>query len=78
MPCVFTSGGGIGPSAKKIVDKIATKMTHSSMERCEDIKIDIKTDIVMILLKSRIQGIRSARNSISTQMTNFKIAQINL
>ena len=77
MPCVFSSGGSIGPAAKKIIDKIAVKIAQTSMDNLNDIRMDIKTDVVISLLKSRIQGIRSTRNSIVTQMNNFKLTQLD-
>ena len=74
MPCVFSSGGGIGPAAKKIIDRIANRLASNSLEKIDDIKSDIKTDIVVSLLKSRIQGLRCSRNSITSQLSNFKTA----
>ena len=67
FPCVFTSGGGIGPSANKVISELARKASLSSLERYEDIKEEIKRDVVFSLIKSRIQGIRSSKNSISSQ-----------
>ena len=68
MPCIFSSGGGIGPAAKKIIDKISNKIAYTSMERLSDIKSEIRTDIVVSLIKSRIQGLRSSRKSLLSQM----------
>ena len=67
FPCVFTSGGGIGPAANKVISDIARKASLSSLERYEVIKEEIKRDVVFSLIKSRIQGIRSSKNCISSQ-----------
>ena len=42
LPCVFSSGGSIGPAAKKIIKIISNKIANGSLEKIEDIKIDIK------------------------------------
>ena len=42
IPCTFSSGGGIGSAAKKVIKDIATKASSNSLEKYEDIKMDIK------------------------------------
>ena len=67
IPYIFSSGGGIGPAARKVIKNLATKASSSSLEKFEDIKNNIKLDIIFALLKSRIEGLRSCRNNISAQ-----------
>ena len=64
--------GGNSAVLPKIVDIICNKIANQSMEKVNDVKSAFKTDIVMSLLKSRIQGLRSNRNNILTQMTNLR------
>ena len=51
IPCIFSSGGGIGPAARKVIKDLATKASSSSLEKFEDIKKDIKLDVIFALLK---------------------------
>ena len=74
MPCVFSTGGGIGLAAKKIIDCIANRLAANSLEMIEDTKSEIKTDIVISLLKSRIQGLRCSHNSVTSQRSNLRAA----
>ena len=73
IPCIFSSGGGIGLAAKKVIKDLATKASSRSLEKFEDIKENIKLDIIFALLKSRIEGLRSCRNNISTQSQMLKL-----
>ena len=38
IPCIFSSGGGIGPAANKVIKSIANKAGANSLEKYEDIK----------------------------------------
>ena len=67
IPCIFSSGGGIGPAARKVIKDLATKASSSSLEKFEDMKKGLKLDIIFAFLKSRIEGLRSCRNNIATQ-----------
>ena len=73
VPCIFSSGGGIGPAANKVIKNIANKASSNSLEKYEDIKNEIRLDIVFSLLKSRIEGIRSCRNNIASQLQILKM-----
>ena len=73
IPCIFSSGGGIGPAARKVIKDIAIKASSNSLEKYEDIKNDIKLDIIFALLKSRIEGLRSCRNTITSQFQTLKL-----
>ena len=73
IPCIFSSGGGIGPAANKVIKNIANKASSNSLEKYEDIKNEIRLDIVFSLLKSRIEGIRSCRNNIASQLQILKM-----
>ena len=77
FPFVLTSGGAIGPMAKKIINKIAEKISSSSYETKTDILSEIKKDLSTSLQKSRIQGLRANRNSILSQITNLRLSQLN-
>ena len=72
MPCVFSSGGVIGPAARKVIDCISAKKASSSIEKVNDVKDEIRTDLSMSLQKSRIQGLRASRSSLSSQLRNFQ------
>ena len=72
-PFIVTSGGVIGALSKKIMKQIATRLSTNSFHDEIDIAIDIKNDIGMSLLKSRIQGLRSNRNHISSQISKFRL-----
>ena len=73
IPCIFSSGGGIGPAAKKAIKEIATKASSNSLEKYEDIKMDIKLDIIFALLKSRVEGLPSCRNNIAAQSQTLNL-----
>ena len=75
LPFVLSTGGVIGKSAKKIINKISHRLTTSSEESVVDIKRNLNTDLMMSLIKSRIQGLRASRNNIASQMTNFRMSQ---
>ena len=68
MPCVFSSGGVIGPAARKVIDCISQRKALSSIEKVNDLKAEIRTDLSMSLQKSRIQGLRATRNSLASQL----------
>ena len=67
IPCILLSGGGIGPAEKKVIKDTANKASSNSLEKYEDIKMDIKLDIIFALLKSRVEALRTCRNNIATQ-----------
>ena len=77
LPCVFSSGGGIGAAAKKIIDTISVKMAGSSMDKANDIKKELKTDLNISLIKSQIQSILSSKNSVENQLYNFRLATVD-
>ena len=60
-------GGIIGKSAKKLVDVISKKMANHTIESVIDTKHNIRTDLSMSLLKSRIMGLRSTRSGVFSQ-----------
>ena len=43
IPCIFSSGGGIGPAARKVIKDLTTKASSSSLEKFEDIKKKYQT-----------------------------------
>ena len=55
--CIL-SGGAIGPAARKKIDCINQRKALSSMEKINDIKAEIRTDLSLSLQKQHIQGIR--------------------
>ena len=72
LPAIFSTGGGIGNSAKKMINLIAQRLEFNSLEKLSDLKSEIKTDIVMSLLKSRVQSLRCSRSSISDQLKRMR------
>ena len=68
----MSSGGVLGWSAKKIIDIIVNKMLSYALENAADVKNEIKTDISMSLVKSKVQGLRANRNGIGTQLSKFR------
>lgn len=68
VPAIFSSGGGIGNSAKQIIILIAQGLECDILNMLSDIKSEIKTDIVMPLLRSRVQNLRCSRSSIQNQL----------
>ena len=72
IPCVLSSGGAIGSAANKIINLISNKLAVTSMEKLIDIKASIKTDLVMALLKSRVQSLRCCRNDVKDQLSHFR------
>ena len=57
LPCCMSSGGVLGPSAKKIINLIVNKLVTNSRDNAADLKREIKSDISMSLVKSRVQGL---------------------
>ena len=72
IPAIFSSGGGIGNSAKKIINLISQRLESHTLNKLSDIKSEIKTDIVMALLRSRVQNLRCSRSSIKDQLMRMK------
>ena len=72
LPCCMSSGGVLGSSAKKIINIIVNKLSTYALVNAADAKREIKTDISMSLIKSKVQGLRSNRNGIGTQLSNFR------
>ena len=68
----MSSGGVLGPSAKKIINLIVNKLVTNAQDNAADLKREIKSDISMSLVKSRVQGLRANRNGIGSQMSNFR------
>ena len=52
--------------------KILAKLSRSTQDNASDLKCEIKTDISMALVKSKVQGLRAIRNGISSQVINFR------
>ena len=75
LPFVLSTGGVIGKSAKKIINKISHRLANCSEESVVDIKRNLNTDLMMSLIKSRIQGLRASRNNIASQMNKFRMSQ---
>ena len=67
-PFILTSGGAMSPLAKKIIQQLAKKISIDSYLKEAEIVKEIKDDISMSLIKSRIQSLRCNRNSIASQM----------
>ena len=67
----MSSGGVFGSSAKKIINLIVNKLVAITQENASDLNREIKTDISMSFVKSRIQGLRASRNGIISQLNNF-------
>ena len=74
-PFILTSGGAMSPLAKKIIQQLAKKISIDSFIKEAEIVKEIKDDISISLIKSRIQGLRCNRNSIASQMSKFKTMQ---
>ena len=72
LSCCMSSGGVLGWSTKKIIDIIVNKMLSYALENAADVKNEIKTDISMSLVKSKVQGLRANRNGIGTQLSQFR------
>ena len=72
LPCCMSSGGVLGSSAKKIINTIVNKLSTYAQVNAADVKREIKTDISMSLVKSKVQGLRANRNGIGTQLSNFR------
>ena len=51
---------------------MVNKLVTNAQDNVADLKREIKTDISMSLVKSRVQGLRSNRNGISSQISNFR------
>ena len=62
----------MSPLAKKIIQQLAKKISIDSYLKEAEIVKEIKDDISMSLIKSRIQSLRCNRNSIASQMSKFK------
>ena len=50
IPCLFTSGGGIGLAARKSINITVNKLASTTMDRVDDIKTEIRTDTAVSLL----------------------------
>ena len=72
MLCVFSSGGVIVLAARKIIDCISQRKASSSIEKVNDVKEEMRTDLSISLQKSRIQGLLASRSSLSSQLRNLK------
>lgn len=72
IPFVMTSGGGIGPAAKMVLKTMADKLAAKSYETKSQILNEIKNDLSMSLLKSKIRGIRSIRKSLAAQFSDLR------
>ena len=72
IPFIMTSGGCIGPAANMVLKTIANKKASKSFENRDQILRNIKTDLSMSLLKSRIVGIRSSRKTLTAQIENVR------
>ena len=72
VPAIFSSGGGIGNSAKKIINLISQRLESDTLNKLSDIKSEIKTDIVMALLRTRVQNLRCSRSSIQDQLMRMR------
>ena len=55
-----------------MINLIAQRLEFNSLEKLSDLKSEIKTDIVMSLLKSRVQSLRCSRSSISDQLKRMR------
>ena len=68
----MTSGGSIGPAAKMVLKTMADKLAAKSYETKSQILNEIKSDLSMSLLKSKIRGIRSIRKSLAAQISDLR------
>ena len=68
IPFVMTSGGSIGPAAKMVLKIMADKLAAKSYDTKSQILNEIKSDLSMSLLKSKIRGVRSIRKSFAAQI----------
>ena len=68
----MTSGGSIGPAANMALKTIANKKASKSFENRDQILRNIKTDLSMSLLKSRILSIRSPRKTLAAQIEDLR------
>ena len=71
-PLLLSSGGAMGPMALKAIKQISRKRAKFSMENASEIASEMKNDISMSLIKSRIQGLRCNRNPLATQIHNIR------
>jgi len=66
------SGGSIGPAAKMVLKTMADKLAAKSYETQSQILNEIKSDLSMSLLKSKIRGLRSIRKSLAAQISDLR------
>ena len=59
QPIVLSSGGACNRNTKVLINAVANKMSGSSSQDSSVICKEIKTDISMSLIKSRINSIRT-------------------
>ena len=76
LPFILTSGGAVGPMAQKVIKQIVLKLSKHSYDNKRMITDELKGDLSMSLVKSRIQGLRCNRNTVSSQLSNLRNSQI--
>ena len=75
-PLVFSSTGGTGPSACKVMKRLAPKISERKEEKYSDVMSFFRTKINFALLKSSILCIRGCRASKSTYIIENAISCI--
>ena len=74
-PIILTSGGALGPMAKKLIKDIANKLSRTSYQTKVFHISEIKNDLSMSLIKSRVIGLRANRNNITSQLNDLRSSQ---
>ena len=72
IPSVITSGGSIGPDAERDLKIMADKVAAKSNETRSRILHDIKSDLTMSLLTSKIRVVRSIRKSLAAEISDLR------
>ena len=75
-PLVFSSTGGAGPSASKVMNRLAQRIAEEKEEKYYDLMSFIRTKISFVLLKSSILSIRGCRALKSTNTNENAIFYI--
>ena len=73
-PIILTSGGALGPMAKKLIKDIANKLSRIYQTKAFYIS-QIKNDLSISLIKSRVSGLRANRNNIISQLNDLRSLQ---
>ena len=70
-PCIFSTGGGIFPSAKCVTNLITIQLFPNSLDKIEELKHDLRNDFSFSLLISRIDGIITGKKNFFSQLPHL-------